>query len=247
MVRHSGKRWCAVLAAVYSVFLVSGCSTPHVKLVGPAEGYPQKSGDLSVSLLPVDVAKLPKKHPFHYRGDVLTGFTVFRLKILNSSDGSIPCNVFHRRAVGALQSTSTVHERKVAEGRTVSVGSHVNAPNAYMVTEDGQSYPLLTEMDFMEKYTAIMTEEMARKTKAAMIPYFGLIAAASMADSPAEMQRRKLGAKRLLFKAAQLIPGIEMKGYLVFDAVGLESSLVKVFLPIQRNVNLCFTYSVVRN
>ena len=88
----------------------SGCGGSKLKwrVAGPLDAQPPSIGPLRIEATPIDTAELEKGHPFRWRGSKAAGFMLFDLKITNTGEKDLLCQVGHLDFPGVVSPVLTL-------------------------------------------------------------------------------------------------------------------------------------------
>jgi len=74
----------------------AGCGSElKWRVIGPLNGQAPSLGPLRIDVTAVDTAELKKGHPFRWRGSKTAGFMLFDLKITNTGERDLLCQMGH--------------------------------------------------------------------------------------------------------------------------------------------------------
>jgi len=94
-VRGKSEGFVTFLMTGALVLTGSGCGSLKWQVFGPLDGQAPSVGPLRIDVRPVDTTELEKGHPFRWRGSETAGFMLFDLKITNTGERDLLCQVGH--------------------------------------------------------------------------------------------------------------------------------------------------------
>lgn len=209
----------------------AGCGSKlKWRVVGPIDTQPAIVGPLRIEATPVDTAELKKGHPFRWRGSKTAGFMLFDVRITNSGERDLVCQVGHLDFPGVVSPTLTLEhflpgvvsaspppgrpELVTTDDLRLTALSHEKAT---ILMEAGYRYQILNYADFSERYAYLMQKEMRRAAGFAYIPYAGpFISMAKMKNAADHRAKRLMQAQQMVMRPGVVPAGGMVRGYLVF-------------------------------
>ena len=253
-----------VLAAAALLGCAAGCGHGlKWQVVGPVGG-PCRVGPFQIEVSPVDTTRLKRDHPFRYQGTKLAAFMLFDVKIVNTGDKDLYCNIGHRDfpegpvavLTAASPSESRTSERS-AEGPPLLGPADFRAewpelPSILM--PDGCRCRVLGYEDFNERYYYLMLRGKGQAGAiqvAGYTPYtFGiprLVSGIARHRAEKHMPERLMEAQRQVLRTGVVPAGAMVRGFLVFPWPDVqEPTPLTLRLPVQPGHTASMQFEIVR-
>ncbi|MHC4066707.1 MAG: hypothetical protein ACYSUI_19700 [Planctomycetota bacterium] len=230
------------------VLLASGCSELKWCVSGPIDGHAPSVGPLRIEVMPIDTADLKGGHPFRWRGSKTAGFLLFDVRITNTGDEDLLCQVGHLDFPGVVTPEPTLGH--ILEGAMSAWGpsgeprlvaaadlrlTALPHEKATILTADGYRYQILNYHDFSERYCYLMQKEMERARGLAYIPYVGgFISIAEMSKAAKRRPKRLMRAEQMVMRPGVVPAGSTIRGYLTFAwPPDIQPGKCTLRLPVQ--------------
>ncbi|MFH1748677.1 MAG: hypothetical protein ABIG44_16710 [Planctomycetota bacterium] len=220
-----------ILVGAMLVLPGSGCGSKlKWRVLGPHDGSKPMVGPLRIEVSPVDTTELKKGHPFRWRRSKTAGFMLFDVKITNTGDRDLLCQMGHLdfpglvitdQAQGSIMGGAALMAHTSVPPGLIGTDdlnlAALNHERATILMEEGYRYPILSYGDFSERYCYLMQKEMSRARALAYIPYAGgFIAAAKMHSATQNRPKRMMEAQQMVLRPGVVPAGSTVRGYLVF-------------------------------
>lgn len=209
----------------------SGCGSKlKWQVVGPLDVQPPSVGPLRIEVAPVDTTELKKGHPFRWRGTEKAGFMLFDLKITNTGEKNLLCQVGHLDFPGEVSPTLTPgHFLPGAASTPQPPGvpalvttddlrlTSLSHEKATILMEAGYRYQILSHGDFAARYMYLMQEELHHAIGYHFVPYVGHFIASAKARKASKLMPERLMEAQLRVMRPGVVPaGSTVRGFLVF-------------------------------
>lgn len=251
--------WRLVIASL--ALCGAGCGSElKWQVVGPVDGQVPAVGPLRMEVAAVDTGELKEGHPFRWRGSETAGFMLFDLKITNTGDHDLLCQVGHLDFPGVVSPKLTLGQ--LLEG-AMSARPSEEAPligpedltltalpheKATILMADGYRYQILSHYDFSERYYYLMQKEMSQARALAFIPHAGgFLAMAKMHDAAKQRAKRQMLAEQMVMRPGVVPAGQTVRGYLVFAwPPDPQPGCLTLRLPVQPGHAASIQFSLVQ-